>query len=204
MATVTQTIEPAAEMKLFTTIFKEPERFRTSEPMGVVNFHADSDLINAIGAGDDAVLLIRQDLPVGFLYRFKDMYFSLKGTGVGNWLSAAKFAFNFGVDTPTEVSDELNYPVAGALSAQVNGSHKIYSFGGFIDGVDAGRVPFSAPSWLINGRPVGDTTNPVLQLKNNTASTGPWTTGFLFRYDVFPIEQGENSALYWSQPVKEI
>lgn len=204
MANAVQTIAPVGIMKTFGTILKEPLRFKSSEPMGIINFVADSDVVTAIGSGDTATLKIRQDLPVGFLYRFKDMFVALKGTAVGGWLTAGKFTFNYGVDTAVSISAELNYPLSRALSSLVNGSHVMYQFGGFADGDDVGPLAFPAPTWLINGRGPADTTNPTFQIQNNTASVGPWVVGYLFRYDVFPIEQGENSGLYWSYPVKEM
>lgn len=202
MANITQTILPVGEMKTFGTLFQEPARFKTSEPMGILNFSADSDVVDAIGAGDTASLVIRQDLPEGFVYRFKDMFLTIRGADSDDWNKVAKFSFFFGVDTPSQVSAELPYPIVRAFIGSL-GVEVMYTFGGLADELIT-FIPFSAPTWLIRGRGTGDTTNPTVTIRNLTASVGPWTTGFLFRYDVFPIEQGDNSGLYWSQPVKEI
>lgn len=204
MADVVQTILPVGEMKTFRNIFQEPERFRTSEPMAIINYFADSTVVTAIGAGDSATLRLRTDLPEGFLYRFKDMFFNIRGADADDWLEEGRFSFFFQVDTPSLLVAELEYPIVRVHSfAALGGETVTYNFGGLVDGVTP-YVPFSPPTWLIRGRAIGATTNPTITLRNVTASVGPWTTGFLIRYDVFPVEQGDNSGVYWSQPVKQI
>lgn len=202
MADVIQTILPVGVKRIFQTIRTEPVRWKTSEPMGEMIFVADSDVVTATGVGDTATLRIRQDLPIGFLYRFTDMHVRIRGANADDWTPSGKFKFNFGIDTVATPSAQLDYVVSRTFHANL-GVDINYRFGGFVDGI-TDFMPMDGPRWLINGRELLDTTNPTFEIRNTTNSSGPWVVAFLFRYLVFPIEQGLNSGLYWPEPVQNI
>lgn len=209
MATVTQDIVAPAFLKSFRLLNQEPQRFSTSEPMGILNFFENDVAITAIGVGDVKELTVRFDLPIGFIYVLKDIALTMNGvsTDVTSWLEGRLECF-FGIDTVIKPQVKIAYPMIPAeLRTAVSSliAAQTYLFGGLTAAAIAAEqvsVPSSGPPWIFRGLdPSLSANNPTFKVSNRTASVGPWLLSYVARFDVFPLEQGDNSGLYWEHLV---
>ena len=204
MASTIQTIVAPVTLKSFRTLLNEPARFKSSEPMGVINFAQSGVAITAIGIGDTAQVRILFNLPRGFLYVFRDLVVVIQGNGsdATEWQEGSFSAF-FGIPNQTNPIVKLEYPMLPAqlrVQATGNDDSVVYNFGGISPSPLATEqflVPTLTPKFPMSSGAA--TSMPLFQMVNRQDG-GPWTADFLCRFSVFPIEQGDNSGMYWTTP----
>ncbi len=214
MAVVVQDEFVTGILKPLYTINNEPNRNRTSEPFGILQF-ALSFEVDLIALGNDAVLRITLNMPEGFAYLYKSLNMMLR-EGVNNdtvttWRDPFLRMFYARTvrEAITAAQIEMDYPLASYFKETEGASTEdrwlVGGFGGALAHdaviVDAGMsVP--GPEYLTYGLPPNDTTNPTIIMQNRTADIGPWTMNLVSEWYAFNIEQGEHSALNWPFPVR--
>lgn len=208
MALDVQTIVATPETKTFGRLYQEPSVFRTSEPSGLIFFKvANGTAITAIGVGDTGELRIRCDLPQGFAYKLDNFNITLfTGTTSAIAWDNGALEIRQQVNQASPARTQLNYPIMRQLQGTGTASspNAIFdTFGAPVDAAVDAVAPGRFPGFVLYSQGVSSTSNPTFKLFNLTASTGPWTVNAVFSFFLYPIEQADNSGLYWDLPVSD-